>query len=110
MATACSIWPATSPNGARTSICPTASGPFKPGPLRLLKGGSWFSQARDLRPAARQSAPPQYADGYIGFRVVRLPIPDLIFPDLKTRELLRKLTPFVSLSYNFIFLDMIMYR
>ncbi len=51
---------------------PAASGPFKPGPLRLLKGGSWFSQARDLRCAARQSAPPTYADGYIGFRVVRL--------------------------------------
>jgi formylglycine-generating enzyme required for sulfatase activity len=50
---------------------PAASGPFKPGPLRLLKGGSWFSQARDLRCAARQSAPPGYADGYIGFRVVR---------------------------------------
>jgi formylglycine-generating enzyme required for sulfatase activity len=50
---------------------PAASGPFKPGLLRLLKGGSWFSQARDLRCAARQSAPPAYADGYIGFRVVR---------------------------------------
>ncbi len=50
---------------------PTGSGPFKPGLLRLLKGGSWFSQARDLRCAARQSAPPPYADGYIGFRVVR---------------------------------------
>ena len=52
-----------------------ASGPFKPGLLRLLKGGSWFSQARDLRCAARQSASPAYADGYIGFRVVRLPNP-----------------------------------
>jgi formylglycine-generating enzyme required for sulfatase activity len=51
---------------------PAASGPFMPGPLRLLKGGSWFSQARALRCAARQSAPRQYADGYIGFRVVRL--------------------------------------
>ncbi len=50
---------------------PTGSGPFKPGLLRLLKGGSWFSLARDLRSAARQSAPPGYADGYIGFRVVR---------------------------------------
>lgn len=46
-------------------------GPFKPGVLRLLKGGSWISGPRDLRPAARQSAPPAYADGYIGFRVVR---------------------------------------
>jgi formylglycine-generating enzyme required for sulfatase activity len=52
-----------------------ASGPFKPGLLRLLKGGSWFSPARDLRCAARQSASPTYADGYIGFRVVRLPNP-----------------------------------
>jgi formylglycine-generating enzyme required for sulfatase activity len=53
----------------------TTGGPFKPGVLRLLKGGSWLSGPRDLRPAARQSAPPQYADGYIGFRVVRLPLP-----------------------------------
>jgi formylglycine-generating enzyme required for sulfatase activity len=50
---------------------PAGSGPFQPGLLRLLKGGSWLSQARDLRCAARQSAPPDYADGYIGFRVVR---------------------------------------
>ena len=47
-------------------------GPFKPGILRLLKGGSFLNGPRDLRAAARQSAPPQYADGYIGFRVVRL--------------------------------------
>jgi formylglycine-generating enzyme required for sulfatase activity len=46
-------------------------GPFKPGVLRLLKGGSWINGPRDLRNAARQSAPPQYADGHIGFRVVR---------------------------------------
>ncbi len=46
-------------------------GPFKPGVLRLLKGGSWVTGPRDLRNAARQSAPPTYADGYIGFRVVR---------------------------------------
>jgi formylglycine-generating enzyme len=51
------------------------SGPFKPGVLRLLKGGSWISGPRDLRPAARQSAPPHYTDGYIGFRVVRPPQP-----------------------------------
>jgi formylglycine-generating enzyme required for sulfatase activity len=46
-------------------------GPFKPGVLRLLKGGSFLAGPRDLRNAARQSAPPTYADGYIGFRVVR---------------------------------------
>jgi formylglycine-generating enzyme required for sulfatase activity len=50
-------------------------GPFKPGDLHLLKGGSWISGSRNLRPAARQSAPPHYADGYIGFRVVRLAQP-----------------------------------
>ncbi|RJR44925.1 MAG: formylglycine-generating enzyme family protein [Deltaproteobacteria bacterium] len=53
----------------------SSGGPFKPGILRVLKGGSWFSQARDLRCAARQAAAPDYADGYIGFRVVRLPSP-----------------------------------
>jgi formylglycine-generating enzyme required for sulfatase activity len=53
----------------------STGGPFKPGVLRLLKGGSFLSGPRDLRIAARQSAPPQYADGYIGFRVVRLPHP-----------------------------------
>jgi len=52
-----------------------AGGPFKPGVLRLLKGGSWISGPRDLRAAARQSAPPRYADGYIGFRVVCLSQP-----------------------------------
>ncbi|MFZ5450714.1 MAG: formylglycine-generating enzyme family protein [Thermodesulfobacteriota bacterium] len=50
---------------------PGSGGPFKPKTLRTLKGGSWFSSARDLRSAARQSAPPDYADGYIGFRVAR---------------------------------------
>ena len=48
-----------------------AGGPFKPGVLRLLKGGSWISGPRGLRNAARQASPPSYADGYIGFRVVR---------------------------------------
>jgi formylglycine-generating enzyme required for sulfatase activity len=52
-----------------------AGGPFKPGVLRLLKGGSWISGPRDLRCAARQAAPPRYADGYIGFRVVCLSQP-----------------------------------
>lgn len=51
----------------------TSGGPFPPGDLRLLKGGSWFSRARDLRCSARQFAPPDYADGYIGFRLIRLP-------------------------------------
>ena len=57
-------------------MCPCAmAAPFKPGVLRLLKGGSWIAGPRDLRNAARQSAPPTYADGYIGFRVVRPALP-----------------------------------
>jgi len=53
-----------------------SGGPFKPGVLRVLKGGSWYSWARDLRAAARQSAPPDYSDGYIGFRIIR-PFPSI---------------------------------
>ena len=52
-------------------MCRPAPGLSNRGCCACLKGGSWFSQARDLRSAARQSAPPGYADGYIGFRVVR---------------------------------------
>ncbi len=51
---------------------PLASqGPFQPGLLHLLKGGSWLGRARDLRCAARQGAPSGYTDAYMGFRVVR---------------------------------------
>jgi formylglycine-generating enzyme required for sulfatase activity len=46
-------------------------GPFKPGSSKILKGGSWYSWARDLRCAARQAAAPDAADGFIGFRVER---------------------------------------
>lgn len=51
-----------------------SGGPFKPKVLKLLKGGSWYSSTRDLRCAARQSASPRYADGYIGFRVACSPL------------------------------------
>ncbi len=50
---------------------PRKAAPFDNPEARLLKGGSWASRARDLRVAARQQAAPQYADGFIGFRVVR---------------------------------------
>lgn len=50
----------------------TSSGPFINPEARVLKGGSWYSRARDLRCAARRFAAPQNADGFIGFRVVRL--------------------------------------
>jgi formylglycine-generating enzyme required for sulfatase activity len=48
-------------------------GPYTDPEARVLKGGSWYSRARDLRCAARRFAAPQNADGFIGFRVVRLP-------------------------------------
>ena len=51
------------PPGGRT--------PFAAPGYRVLKGGSWYSRARDLRCAARQFAPPHTADGFIGFRVLR---------------------------------------
>lgn len=54
---------ATLPPGERT--------PFAATDYRVLKGGSWFSRARDLRCAARQLVPPATADGFIGFRVLR---------------------------------------
>lgn len=41
------------------------------GKTRVLRGGSWFSRARDLRCACRQFAAPENADGFIGFRLVR---------------------------------------
>ncbi|MBW1918152.1 MAG: formylglycine-generating enzyme family protein [Deltaproteobacteria bacterium] len=47
-----------------------------PGPpsgrFRVLRGGSWYSRARDLRCACRQFAAPHNADGFIGFRLVRI--------------------------------------
>jgi formylglycine-generating enzyme required for sulfatase activity len=45
--------------------------PFAAPDYRVRKGGSWRSRARDLRCAARKFAPPQTADGFIGFRVLR---------------------------------------
>jgi formylglycine-generating enzyme required for sulfatase activity len=46
-------------------------GPFTNPEGRILKGGSWYSRARDLRCAARRFAAPQNADGFIGFRIIR---------------------------------------
>jgi sulfatase modifying factor 1 len=45
--------------------------PFAFPECRIRKGGSWRSQARDLRCAAREFSPPDTADGFIGFRVLR---------------------------------------
>jgi formylglycine-generating enzyme required for sulfatase activity len=51
---------------------PPGSGtPFAAPDYRIRKGGSWRSRARDLRCAARKFSPPDNADGFIGFRVLR---------------------------------------
>jgi formylglycine-generating enzyme required for sulfatase activity len=50
---------------------PGLVGPFNAPGNRTLKGGSWYSRARDLRCAAGQAVPPQSADGFMGFRVMR---------------------------------------
>jgi formylglycine-generating enzyme required for sulfatase activity len=40
---------------------------------RLLRGGSWYDDPRNCRSAYRNSNPPDYRNGYIGFRVCCLP-------------------------------------
>ncbi|AEB09880.1 formylglycine-generating enzyme family protein [Desulfobacca acetoxidans] len=41
------------------------------GTSRVLRGGSWYGRARELRCAARQSFRPSQTDGFIGFRLIR---------------------------------------
>jgi sulfatase modifying factor 1 len=50
---------------------PLGGAPFAASDYRVRKGGSWRSRARDLRCAARKFSPPDTADGFIGFRVLR---------------------------------------
>jgi formylglycine-generating enzyme required for sulfatase activity len=42
---------------------------------RVIRGGSWYNRARELRCAARQFFRPSGADGFIGFRLVRTALP-----------------------------------
>ena len=53
---------------------PEAGSPFARGDTRLLKGGSWYTRARELRCAARRFSRPTSTDGFVGFRVIRLPL------------------------------------
>lgn len=41
------------------------------GSYRVIRGGSWYARARELRCAARQFFRPSRADGFVGFRLVR---------------------------------------
>jgi formylglycine-generating enzyme len=45
------------------------------GTYRVIRGGSWYNSARELRCAARQFFRPSRADGFIGFRLVRTVLP-----------------------------------
>jgi formylglycine-generating enzyme required for sulfatase activity len=56
---------------ADEKIPPGGGTPFAAPDYRVRKGGSWRSRARDLRCAARKFSPPDTADGFIGFRVLR---------------------------------------
>jgi formylglycine-generating enzyme required for sulfatase activity len=40
------------------------------GTYRVIRGGSWYARARELRCAARQFFRPSRTDGFIGFRLV----------------------------------------
>lgn len=64
----CGDWYEAAAYSKRRRLNPT--GPAI-GTERVLRGGSWYSRARELRCAARQSAPPDRTDGFIGFRLVR---------------------------------------
>ena len=58
----------TIPSGNFTTI-PT--GPYPGGPYRVLRGGSWRNDARDLRVANRGRVRPTYTNVDIGFRCVK---------------------------------------
>ena len=45
------------------------------GTYRVIRGGSWYSRAREVRCAARQFFRPSRADGFIGFRLVLTALP-----------------------------------
>ena len=78
---ACTMSPATSGNGARTSSSPSyhrlrADDPLErePAPNRSMRGGSFLchdSYCNRYRVAARSSNTPDSSSSNIGFRVVR---------------------------------------
>jgi formylglycine-generating enzyme required for sulfatase activity len=43
------------------------------GSYRVMRGGAWYSPARDTRCASRFGSPPHYRFRHIGFRLFRMP-------------------------------------
>ncbi len=56
--------------GANEVINPV--GPTE-GPTRVLRGGSWFSEAQNCRSSYRNRDDPDYRGNFIGFRLVLVP-------------------------------------
>ena len=64
--------------------CQDQFGPYLPGEVtdpkgpatgtyRVMRGGTWYSPARDCRSASRFGSPPHYRFSHIGFRLCRTP-------------------------------------
>lgn len=65
----CLDWEAPYPDGPRTDPPPSAIGLFK-----IVRGGSWDSDASSCRPANRNAMPLTRTDPSLGFRAVLAPI------------------------------------
>ncbi|MBK8253134.1 MAG: formylglycine-generating enzyme family protein [Polyangiaceae bacterium] len=66
-----SDWPLkTHPGGNVKNPAPNSAGA-----IRVLRGGSWYNLARYVRAAYRLALVPAYEYDYVGFRLVRGPIP-----------------------------------
>jgi sulfatase modifying factor 1 len=66
----CSDWYAPEYNRQPPILDPTGA---ESGDLSVIRGGSWLSQPRDARSAARDARPATAFQNNIGFRVVRVP-------------------------------------
>jgi formylglycine-generating enzyme required for sulfatase activity len=62
----CWDWYGTYASGSQTNPRGSTSGPY-----RVCRGGSWGGDAGYGRVAYRSGGPPSYADGHVGFRVLR---------------------------------------
>ena len=57
-------------SGDLTSVTTDPTGPAS-GTYRVIRGGSWYLNAQNARSAARNSIPPGFRYGYVGFRLAR---------------------------------------